>query len=327
MFSQEVTSLEKEEGKAVKNSSYEEYVTNTRMKWKYNPFRNQKDTERVLFGWQDPNAFITRFFVGGIVGVDQMYQNTSLNTDDILVAYSPVIATEAAPIAFEIDRLKMRIGVGFLAELKLHIYEYGKRQYYGNSMFMSDFLNVTLFVDFIIDDVWKLRFSPVVHYCAHGNTDYYGSPTANAPTDLVEMGTESMSFELYHTWRFLTVYGGFKFPWNGVSTSTYSTLFGLYMGMDIRVPLWGYINFITGAYFGVDYDNFNVLRRTDSGYRENGYELISSRQEWHYAGAFGIGLEIDRLAIAFKYRRMRSRHVTSYQNIDEFYGLEATIYF
>lgn len=307
--------------------AYSNRTEKIRAKWKYNPFRNKKDSEGLLLGWQDPNAFVSRFFVGGIINPQQLFQNTKLNTDDILTAYAPTIATEAAPIAFQLNRLKMRIGVGFLAELKLHIYKYGKRQYYGNSMFLSDFLNVSLFIDFIIDDVWKLRFIPVLHNCAHGNTEYYLSPWADAPKELVDMGTESMAFELYRNWAFLTAYGGFKFAWNGPKTSSYSTLFGAYLGMDFRVPIWGYLNFVTGFFIGADYDQLQVLSRTASPYKKDGYVLHASERHWYLTAALGVGFEIDRVTVSFKYSRMRSRHVTSFRNIDSTYGAEATLFF
>ena len=299
------------------------YAEKTKAKWKYNPFR-RNDIERRLIGWQDPYANITRFWIGGQLNANQMYPNPNFNTENITLYFSPTIATEFSAIAFDTERLKFRLGVGVLAEFNLALYSGNPFPKYGKTFLFTDYIQVEVYFDFIIDDRWKIRWIPIRHKCSHASGDVYGDPSLHNPeTDaFVDLGYEEMNFALYYQWSWFTFYGGIGFGYSNFETTNYATLFSAFWGTDMRIPIWGDINFITGLYVSADYDIINTITRTDSG-----YQLDHSFTKWYPTISIGVGLEIDRYTLGFKYIRMRSRQVTSYRVIEERIGFEASIFY
>lgn len=292
-----------------------------RSKWKYNPFRTS-DRERLLFGWLNPNAFITRFWIGGIPNLHSVFPNPNMKVDDISIAFAPVLATEINVIPFEVGRLKVRIGVGFLADLNFFVYKSHTRQLYGNTFLVSDFLNVSTYVDFIVDDSWKIRWLPLIHMCSHGGGDYFGDPSLGGTKEWADMGYESMGLEFYYNRNYFTFYSGMRFGMRGVFASHYSTLFSLFAGADVRVPVWGHLNFIAGLFVAADYNTINTVKLEGIH-----FQTLASHKQWNPVFSTALGIELDRLTFSFKYSQMQSRHVVAFRKQDIRYGFETTIYF
>ena len=290
------------------------------VQWELNPFR-KTDKERLLFGWQDPNAFITRFWIGDIPTAQAMFPNPHWNLDSVLVYFSPTLATELSPIAFQVDRLKVHMGAGFLLEANLLAYN-GHKLKYGSVPFYSDYMQVSFYIDFIIDDEWKLRWQPIVHVCSHAGGDFLGDDGFGHGDEFADMGNENMTFALYRNWKWFTFYGGFGFRMITNSLDAYGTLFQMNFGVDMRIPIWGKINFITGLYTAANYDEIKIF-----SYENNKLNLISQQNSWYPTVSLGIGIEIDRLTLGFKYLYQRSRQVLSYQVIEQRLGFETTLYF
>ena len=129
-----------------------------------------------------------------------------------------------------------------------------------------------------------------------------------------------MGFELYYNWGFFTFYGGINFTYMGIDTDAYATLFGLKVGMDMRIPVWGKINFITGLHFGANYD---LIQKSSV----KGNPVEESYTQWYPTVGIGIGFEFDRYIIGMKYTLMRSRHMISYTTMDERIGIDVSIFF
>lgn len=292
-----------------------------RAQWKYNPFRTSS-RERLLFGWQNPNAFITRFWIGGIPNLPSVFPDPNMKAHDIAIAFAPLLATELNVIPFEVGRLKVRIGVGFLADLNFFVYKSHIKQLYGNTFLVSDFLNVSTFIDFVVDDTWKIRWIPLIHLCSHGGGDYFGDPSLGGTKEWADMGYESMGFEFYYNWNYFTFYSGMRFGMRGVFESHYATLFSLFAGADVRIPVWGYLNFIAGFFVAGDYNTINTLQREG-----NHIETLASHKQWNPVFSSALGLELDRLTFSFKYSQMQSRHLVAFRKRDIRYGFETTIYF
>ena len=299
------------------------YAEKTKAKWKYNPFR-QTDIEKRLIGWQDPYANITRFWTGAQLNAYQLYPN--LQTEDITIYLSPTIATEFSVVAFDTERLKFRLGVGVLVELNLAAYGTKPFPKYGKNFLFTDYVQVEVYLDFIIDDSWKIRWIPVRHKCSHASGDIFGDPAFHDPdrSAYADLGYEEMIFSVYYQWSWFTFYGGLGFGYTNFKTTNYATLFTAFWGTDMRVPIWGEMNFITGLYVSADYDIINTITRIDS---HPLYQLDDSFKKWYPTISIGVGLEIDRYTVGFKYIRMRSRQVTSYRVIEERIGFEASIFY
>ena len=297
------------------------YAEKTKAKWKFNPFR-RTDIEKRLIGWQDPYANITRFWIGSQLNANQMYPN--LHTENIVLYFSPTVATEFSVVAFDTEKLKFRLGVGVLVELNLGLYGGKKFPIYGKTFLFTDYVQVEVYLDFIIDDSWKFRWIPIRHKCSHASGDILGDPTLHDPIKnaFVDLGYEEMTFSLYYNWSWFTFYGGLGFGYSNLKTTNYASIFSAFWGTDMRVPIWGDMNFIAGLYVSADYDKINTITRTDSG-----YQLDHSFTKWYPTISIGVGLEIDRYILGFKYIRMRSRQVTSYRVIEERIGFEATIFY
>lgn len=249
-----------------------------------------------------------------------MFPDPNWNLDKVLVYFSPTAATEISPIAFQVGRLKFRMGVGFLFEANLLAYK-GYSLKYGGVPFYSDFIQVSAYIDFIIDDEWKLRWQPLIHVCSHAGGDYLGDDGFDHGDKFADMGNENMGVALYRNWKWFTFYGGFGFRMITNELDAYGSLFNMFFGMDMRIPIWGKINFITGFYSAASYDEIK-----DFSYK-NSLELLSVHKSWYPTISIGIGIEIDRVTFGFKYIYMKSRHVLAYQTIEQRLGFETTIYF
>lgn len=303
--------------------AYDQQVEKTKTQWKYNPFRKSAK-EMLLFGWQNPYSFISRFWIGGIVDLKQMFPTPAYGMENAWIAFTPALATEINVIPFRVgDRLKINIGIGFLAELYFLVFKLPTSQRHGNVHLQSDVLNVSVFIDFIVDDTWRIRLIPIAHHCSHGGGDYYGDPSLGGNTRIVDYGYEGGTAELYYNWKFITAYGGLRFAISQHYRGEYATLFALFTGVDFRVPIWGAINFIAGIYVAAEYNTFNTLDHR----AVNDIRLISSYKSWDPLVSLGVGIEIDRISFAFRYKNQRSRSVVSYEKIDQRYGFETTIYF
>ncbi len=292
----------------------EEAQAGSVVKWSKNPFR-KSDSEMLLFGWQDPNAYLTRFWIGDIVTKNDIFIDPDWRLDKVLTYFSPTIATEISPIAFSVDRYKVRIGVAFFIELNLLAYD-GYKLTYGSVPLYSDYINVGAYIDLIVDDVWKFRWMPLVHICSHAGGDFLGDPLFDDTREgTADMGNESMSFALYRHYKGFTFYGGLGFRMITNQKDMYGTLFNAFAGMDYRVPVWNYINLIVGIYYGASYDEIK-----DS-------VTQAAARDWYHTVSTGFGIEIDRMIFGLRYINMRSRHVFSYQVREERIGFETTLFF
>ena len=147
------------------------YTQKVKMKWEFNPLKNY-ETDRYFSGWLDPNAYSSRFWLGDIFNIEQMYNNDNFNFDKMDFYYQPTLATELAPIAFRYNEVhRFKIGVGYLTHFFLSKYKKGYDQYYGQSLMYGTYMQVEVFFDYIFNNTFKLRFSPLRHICAHISGD------------------------------------------------------------------------------------------------------------------------------------------------------------
>ncbi len=294
------------------------------VKWKYNPLRSTH-LERLMVGWQDPYANITRFWIGANLNAHGVFPNPNFHIDDIMAFFTPTIATELSAIAFDADRLKFRMGIGVLIDLNMGVYK-EHIPLYGQNFVFSDNVQVEVFVDFYIDEVWKVRWLPLIHRCNHNSGDWYGDPALYDPesTPYGDTGNEAMGFQLFYNYGWLTFYGGFDFNINYGFAPTFVTLFAAHYGTDLRVPVWGQINFITGFYLAGEYTEYNDKTRTTvDGVTET--TVTDTYKQWNYIASVGIGFEIYNYTIGAKYIKRPSTQIHSHTAYDEKVGLEITI--
>lgn len=167
-----------------------------------------------------------------------MYPN--LQIENVTLYFSPVIATEFSVVAFDVKNLKFRLGVGVLAEFNLALYGGNPLPIYGKTFLFTDYIQVEVYLDFIIDDSWKFRWIPIRHKCSHASGDIYGDPSFHNPVrdKFADLSYEEMLFSIYYQWSWFTFYGGLGFGYSNLNTTNYSTLFSAFWGTDMRVPIW-----------------------------------------------------------------------------------------
>ena len=103
--------------------------------------------------------------------------------------YQPTLATEVTPIAFNYNEVhRFKIGVGYLTHFFLSKYKNGYDQYYGQSLMYGTYMQVEVFFDYIFNNTFKLRFSPLRHICSHISGDILGDE------NLYDKGKEEFRF-------------------------------------------------------------------------------------------------------------------------------------
>ncbi|MGL4676692.1 MAG: hypothetical protein ACRCWI_03390, partial [Brevinema sp.] len=302
----------------------EEDITTTKAQWRYNPFR-KSDTERKLIGWLDPNNFVSQLWVGDVLSKYNNFPDPHWNLDKAYIFYGMKIATEVNPIAFTVNNFTFRLGVAYFVDLQLLGYSEGFTHKYGGDIIISDYMRINFHFDFLIGDRFKFRWTPLYHECAHVSGDYQGDPDFDPETKsaIPDLGLEGMKFEAYYNYGYFTFYGGINFTYNG--GGTYKTLIGMNFGTDVRIPVWGEINFIMGFHVGANYDRLWIIDAGTETDTPNTSDTYITR--WYPTIVTGIGFEIDRFIIGAKYSRMRSRHMISYTTIDERIGIDISILF
>ncbi len=310
----------------------ENYAAEKEAKWKYNPFRTT-ETQRRMIGWQDPNANITRFWMGSILTADEMYTNPNFFLDDITIHTTPTLASEFSLVPFQVGRFKFYIGVGFLLDFNMPIYnEHVPR--YGYSLILSDHMQFEAYVDMVIDDVWKLRWVPMRHRCDHIGGEWYGDPSLfdQDTGEFCETGYDNMALQAFNIFGWFTFYGGLEWNMNWLlpaTPSTFRTLFASHVGTDIRFPIWGKINAIAGIYVAATYREYNEMyKAVDEDTLLSSEAIVTkSYREWHPTISIGLGIEVDRYTIGLKYFRDKSDSPHSHTVVEEKIGLEVTFIF
>ena len=323
IYGQETQVGTKKNTMEIMDQKMKEHTEKTEAKWKYNPFRVSA-AEKKLIGWLDPNSFITTLWIGDLLSKEQNLTDPNWNLDKAYIFYSIKVASEVNPLAFTIDNFTFRMGVAFSVDIQLLGYSGGFEHNYGADVIISDYMRINMHFDFIWDEKLKFRWTPMVHECAHVSGDYQGDPgfDPDGKKTIADLGIEGMMFELFYNWRFFTFYGGIQFNYESYPSTPFATIFGFHVGTDLRVPVWGKINFITGIHFGLNYD---LVRPTTL--IGDDITAVSETKAWYPTIIIGVGFEFDRFTIAAKYSRMRSRHMISYTTYEEKVGMDMSIFF
>ncbi|MGL5956945.1 MAG: hypothetical protein ACRC0X_10190, partial [Brevinema sp.] len=275
--------------------------------------------------WLDPDNYISHFWFGDILSKQSNFPDPHWNLEKVPLFYNIKVATEVNPIAFTINNFTFRLGVAYFADISFFSYASGFGHKYGGQMLISDYMRINFHFDFMIGDSFKFRWTPLYHECAHVSGDYQGDPDFDPETKsaIPDLALEGMKFEAHYNWGYFTFYGGINFTYRG--EGTYKTLVGLNVGTDVRIPVWGEINFIMGFHLGANYDQLWIVTKGEETDTPNKSEYYNT--QWYPVIVTGLGFEFDRFIIGAKYSRTRSRHMISYKTIDERIGLTASILF
>lgn len=301
------------------------YTQKVKMKWEFNPLKNY-ETDRYFSGWVDPDAYSSRFWLGDVLNIDRMYNNDNFNFDKMDFYYQPTLATEVTPIAFKYNEVhRFKIGIGYLTHFFLSKYKKGYDQYYGQSLMYGTYMQVEVFFDYIFNNTFKLRFSPLRHICAHISGDILGDEKLynREKEDFKDSGFEQMHVSAYYKYGWFTFYGGMNFAIMGFDKSNIVNLFSAFAGTDFRVPIWGEISFITGIYLGLNHDLINNISRYANGQK---YYINDKYIEWMPEISVGVGFEIYRVIIGLKYDYRRSKQLYSYKTMESKIGLDISLY-
>lgn len=330
IYGQEAQEGAKKNTMEIMEQKMKEHTEKTQAKWKYNPFRVSA-AEKKLVGWLDPNTFITTLWIGDVLSKEQNLTDPHWNLDSVYIFYSMKVATEINPVSFTINNFTFRWGIAFSADIQLLGYDDDFRHLYGADVIISDYMRINMHFDFIWDEKLKFRWTPMVHECAHVSGDYQGDPNFDpeGKKKIADLGIEGMMFELFYNWQFFTFYGGIQFNYTDGDdvannmVSAYATIFGFHIGTDLRIPIWGQINFVAGIHFGLNYDMVRDIIATP----ESKFDIVSATQAWYPTIVIGTGFEFDRFIISAKYSRMRSKHMISYTTYEEKAGIDISIFF
>ena len=301
------------------------YTQKTKMQWEFNPLKNY-ETDRYFSGWTDPNAYSSKFWLGDIFNIEQMYNNKNFNFDKMNFYYQPTLATEVTPIVFRYNDVhRFKIGVGYLTHFFLSSYKNGYDQYYGQSLMYGTYMQVEAFFDYIYNNTFKLRFTPLKHICAHISGDILGDPSLydREKEKFMDCGFEQMQVSAYYKYGWLTFYGGIDFAITGFNKSNIVNLFSAFIGTDLRIPIWGEISFISGIYVSANYDLINDVTRNVNGQR---YFINSSYKQWLPSISVGVGFEIYRVIIGLKYDYSRSKQLYAHKKMESKIGLDISLY-
>lgn len=305
----------------------DEITKQTELKWTYNPFRTTRE-EKLMVGWQDPYAYVSRFWIGANLSASSMFPNPNYHLDDVFTYITPTIATELSAVAFERNTFKFRMGVGVLIDFSMAIYTQNIPRF-GENLMLADFTQVELYFDFIFEEMWKLRWSPIRHRCDHISGDIMGNPYLYDPEELpfADSDYNTMNFQFFYLYSWFIVYGGLEMGIWGMHDSTYATIFSFSIGSDVRIPVWGKMNVILGVYFAGEYERFNTLSKdiNDDGSSSETIEVLDSYNKWSPLVSVGIGIEFDRVTYGIKYIRKRSRQLHAHTVFEQRIGAEFTI--
>lgn len=301
----------------------DDYAERVKMQWEYNPFKNYA-TDRYFSSWVNPDAYNSKFWIGDIFNIKDMYPNKNFTFDEIQFFYQPTLATEVTPISFRYnEKHRFKIGVGYLTHFFLSKYKEDVSKYYGQSLLYGIYMQVEVFFDYIYNNTFKFRFSPLKHICSHISGDILGDETLydKSSEEFRDAGFEQMSISAYYKYGWFTFYGGTDFAITGFKKSNFVNLLKVFYGTDIRVPIWGEISFISGIYLGANFDKINTVKR---GINE--YILLETYNEWTPAVSAGIGIEIYRIIIGVKYQYERSKQLYAFRKMENKIGFEASLY-
>lgn len=299
------------------------HIENVKTQWRYNPFRYE--TYKRLYGWLDPDAYNSKYWIGDILNIENLYPKYEYRFDKTIFFHTPTLATEINPIDFLYkDNHRIRIGVGFLCNFFLSVYKPDFQIYYGESLFYGTYIQAELYFDYIYNDSLRFRFTPVRHICSHIGGDILGDSTLYDKTaeEFRDSSVEQMHFSTHYKYGYFTFYGGFAFAMSGFNESNFVNLFKIYYGTDFRYPIWGEISLITGLYISADYDKINTVYREAKSYR-----ILESYNKLFPSIAVGIGFEIYRFTIGIKYEYYRSRQLYAYRKLESKLGAEVTLFF
>ncbi|WP_300711904.1 hypothetical protein [uncultured Brachyspira sp.] len=301
------------------------YTKKTKMKWEFNPLRNY-ETDRYFSGWTDPNSYRNRFWIGDIFNIEKMYDNNNFNFNKMDFYYQPTLAVEVTPISFRYNNVhRFKIGVGYLTHFFLSKYKSGYDQYYGQSLMYGTYMQVEVLFDYIFNNTFKLRISPLRHICSHISGDILGDENLYDKTkeEFKDTGYEQIHISAYYKYGWLNFYGGMNFAVTGFKKSNIVNLFTAFIGTDLRVPIWGEISFITGVYLGMDYDLINSVIR----YKNNQRYFINDKfTQWLPNISVAVGFEIYRVIIGIKYDYARSKQLYAYRKMESKIGFDISLY-
>ena len=274
------------------------YTKKVKLQWEFNPLKNY-ETDRYFSGWLDPDSYSSRFYLGEIFNIKELYPNKNFNFDKMSFYYQPTLATEVTPISFIYKNIhRFKIGIGYLVHFFLSRYNSGYDQYYGQSLFYGTYMQVEVFFDYIFNDSFKFRISPLKHICSHINGDILGDTNLyNSEEEFRDSGFEQMQLSIYYKYGWFTFYGGLNFAISGFKKSNFINLFNVFTGIDLRVPIWGEISFLSGLYFAGNYDRLNNILRNHNNER---YYIVNSEDKYFPALSIGVGFEIYRIIIGVR---------------------------
>ncbi|CRF34566.1 hypothetical protein BRSU_2103 [Brachyspira suanatina] len=308
-----------------KMNNYKEKVS---VQWKYNPLRVY-ETDKYFSPWLDPDNYNTSFWFGDILNSKSLYLNKNFNLDNIVMYFSPKLAVDLAPIAFNIDgdKHRFRIGVAYSLKLFFGSYKKGQDQLYGATFLFGNYMQVEAYFEYIFNNELKVRFAPLRHICVHIGGDILGDNTLydKNKEEFRDVGFEQMHLSANYRWGWFSFYGGTSFAISSFDISNLVNLFNIYAGTDVRIPLWGEISLITGIHIGAYLDRINLINRT-SGLGQ-GYHVTDRYEEWTPSIATGIGFEIYRFVIGVKYEYARSKQLYAYRKMESRIGLDASLFF
>lgn len=307
------------------NIKMDNYTESVKIKWEFNPLKNYEN-DRYFAGWLDPDVYNSKFWLGNIFNIKEMYKNNKFNLDKMDFYYQPTLATEIAPIAFQYkDIHRFKIGVGYLTHFFLSKYKKGYSQLYGQSLMYGTYMQVEMFFDYIYNNIFKLRFTPLKHICAHTSGDILGDPNLHDRTkeQFMDTGFEQIQISAYYRYGWFTFYGGMGFAVTGFNKSSILNLFTSFIGTDFRFPIWGEISLISGIYLGIKHDLINDIERYSNN---KGYYIKNHYTQWVPSISVGIGIEIYRMIIGLKYDYHRSKQLYSHKNMENKIGLDISIY-
>ncbi|WP_297277090.1 hypothetical protein [uncultured Brachyspira sp.] len=307
-----------------KMNNYKEKV---KLKWQYNPLRIY-ETDKYFSPWLDPDNYNSSFWFGDIINIENLYPNPNFNLNNVLLYFSPKLAVDLAPIAFNLngDKHRFRIGVAYSLKLFFSSYGKGQDQLYGATFLNGIYMQVEAYFDYIFDNKLKIRFAPLRHICSHISGDILGDETLydKNKEKFRDVGFEQMHLSAYYRWGWFSFFGGTSFAITGYKKSNIVNVFNIFTGTEVRFPIWGEISLITGIYIGAFLNELNDIKRDKKGI---GYPLHESRKEWTPSVSVGLGFEIYRFIIGVKYEYARSKQLYSYRSMESRIGLNASLMF